>query len=181
MNVRVSYLFSRNKKIGSRIISWASGLLIKDLEKIPSHMAILIQIDGFPEDIVFESTLDSGVRLAPFKVWSEHNELCYGFVSDKKINISEIFDKVNEYWGRKYDWPGICYFAVCFLKHILFKSPFPKENAWQSNDKFFCNELGGEISGYSKYSMVTPAKMCSDFRKSLAILELKAQEEKARR
>ena len=166
MNVIVSYIFSRNKKMGSKIISWASGLLIKDLEKIPSHMAVLIQLEGCPESFVLESTLSTGVRLAPYSTWLEHNELCYSFKSDQKMTLTDIFEQMNKYWGKKYDWCGIAYFAFCFLRHFLFNSPFPKENAWQSSNRFFCNELGGEISGYENYSMATPAKMCSDFKKT---------------
>lgn len=165
MNVNISYIFSRNDKIGSKAISWASGLLVKDLEKVPSHMAILIELEGCPEAFVLESTLSTGVRIAPYNVWLQHNELCYKFESKQKMTLSEIFDKMDLYWNKKYDWPGISFFAVCFIKYIIFKSEFPKENAWQSDDRFFCNELGGEIAGYPKYSMVTPAKMCSDFKK----------------
>lgn len=165
MKVRLYYLFSKNNKIGSKIISWFSGLLVKDLEKIPSHMAVLIEGEGSIEPLVFESTLTSGVRILPYKNWLTINEECYKVPCKKEKTHAEVFSYVYKYWGRKYDWAGVAYFGWCFLKHYLFKSPFPEENAWQSDEKYFCNELGGEISGYEKYSMVTPAKMCSDFLK----------------
>lgn len=164
MDCKLYYLFSRNHKIGSRVISWASGLLVKDLNKIPSHMAILIEQDG-NESLVFESTLSSGVRIVPYKKWLEINEECYKIPCIKQRTNKEIFEKVNEYWGKKYDWSGIAFFIPCFLGYLLFKIPFPKYNLWQSDNKYFCNELGGKIAGYDKYSMVTPAKMCSDFLK----------------
>jgi len=66
--MKVDYLFSRNKKIGSKIISWASGLLIKDLEKVPSHVAILLD-----EHLVMESTLTTGVRAVPYSYWKKIN------------------------------------------------------------------------------------------------------------
>lgn len=163
--MNVSYLFSRNKKIGSRAIAWASGLLIKDLEKTPSHMAILIEFDNLLESIVLESTLDSGVRIVPYTNWLKINELCYKIPSNKKHDLNDILQTVVDYWGKKYDWGGIAYFAFRFLLHFFFKTPFPKENAWQCNSKFFCNELCGEIAEYQGYSMATPAKMCSDFLK----------------
>ncbi len=159
------YLFSRNEKIGSRLISWASGLLVKDLEKIPSHMALLIEMDNCQEALVFESVLEAGVRIVPYSKWKEINEECYKIECKQERTVEEIFGWVNQYWGKKYDWPGIAYFAWRFLLHFVFKADFPKENAWQSNDRYFCNELGGKIAGYTKYSMVTPAKMCSDFLK----------------
>ena len=40
--MKTHYLFSRNKKIGSRIISWGSSYFTKGLEKTPSHVAILL-------------------------------------------------------------------------------------------------------------------------------------------
>ena len=163
--MKLYYLFSRNKKIGSKIIAWASSLLVKDLEKIPSHMAILIEIPDCNEQFVFESTLESGVRIIPYSNWIVINEECYKISCVKQRSIDDIFSHVNRLWGKKYDWGGIAFFGYSFLKHYLFNTPFPNENAWQSNGKYFCNELGGEIAEYDKYSMVTPAKMCSDFLK----------------
>jgi 23S rRNA pseudouridine2604 synthase len=79
-NTSISYLFSRNKKIGSRLISWASGLLVKDLRKVPSHMAVLVEMDSLPEGLVIESVFDAGVRIVPYKSWLRLNELCYKVV-----------------------------------------------------------------------------------------------------
>lgn len=162
--LKVSYLFSRNEKIGSKLISWASGLLVKDLEKVPSHMAILIEAEG-AEALVFESTMFTGVRILPYRNWLKINEECYKIPCQKNRTSKELYDKVEEYWGKKYDKLGIIYFALCFIKHFIFNSDFPKKNAWQSEDKYYCNELGAKLAGYEKYPMVTPAKMCSDFLK----------------
>jgi hypothetical protein len=164
--MKLCYLFSRNNLLGSKLISWASGLLVKELEKVPSHMAILLESKDWPDGIVFESTLTTGVRIVPYKNWKELNEECYKIECKREVILEEIVHKIQQYWGKKYDWLGILFFAICFIKHLLFKIDFPKDNAWQSDDKYFCNELGGEISGYSKYSMVTPAKMCLDFLNS---------------
>jgi hypothetical protein len=165
MEIKLSYIFSRNQKIGSRAIAWSSGLIIKDLEKVPSHMALLIEIPEWPEAFVLESVLETGVRIVPYSKWLGINEECYKVPCKQKRSLQEIIAYMHEYWGRKYDWLGIAYFAWRFFLNLVFKRDFPKENAWQSDDKYFCNELGGEIAGYAKYSMVTPAKMCSDFLK----------------
>jgi len=159
--MKVDYLFSRNKKLGSRIISWASGLLIKDLEKIPSHVAVLLD-----DHFVMESTLIGGVKCVPLSYWSTQHEECYRIPCEKiyrsKKEIVETFESV---YGKAYDYPAILFFAWCFIKHILFKSKFPSKNSWQSDDKFMCTEFAGRLSGYQKHSMTTPAKMCSDFLK----------------
>ena len=130
-------------------------------------MAILIEEEG-KESLVFESTLETGVRIVPYSNWLEINEECYKIMCPKIKTHEEIWGQVKNYWGRKYDWKGIAFFALCFAGHIVFKIKFPKENFWQSDDKYFCNELGGQIAGYEKYSMVTPAKMCSDFLKMVS-------------
>ena len=128
-------------------------------------MALLVEIEGMPDSFILESVLESGVRIVPYSNWKEINEECYRVACKQKRTTEEIMAWVHKYWGRKYDWLGITYFAWRFFLRLAFKADFPKDNAWQSEEKYFCNELGGEISGYEKYSMVTPAKMCSDFLK----------------
>lgn len=157
--MKVYCLFSRNEKIGSRLISWASSLLIKDLEKIPSHMAVLIETE---EQWVFESTFQSGVRIVPYEKWKQINEECYKIESTREDVKIDVIRKVNELWGKGYDWSGISYFTLRFILYYLFKIPFPKENAWQTKNRYFCNELGAVVIGYQNYSMVTPAKICKD-------------------
>lgn len=163
--MKIYYIFSKNDQIGSKLISWASGLLVKDLDKTPSHMAILIEFEKDEASLVLESVFQTGVRIVPYSKWLEINEQCYKIPCPTKRSLTEILSWINLYWGRKYDWSGVLYFALCFVAHLLFKTPFPNENAWQSEEKFFCNELGGKIAEYERYSMVTPAKMCSDFLK----------------
>lgn len=159
--MKIHYLFSRNNKIGSKLIAWASGLIIHDLDKVPSHVAVLIG-----DSVVMESTLDSGVRMIPYSYWKIINEECYKIPCQQiERSEEEIFNAFEKIFKCKYDWLGILFFTKCFIMHILFKASFPKQNRWQSDNKFFCTEFAGRLSEYEKYSMVTPAKMCSDFLK----------------
>lgn len=162
--MKIHYIFSRNKKVGSKVIAWASGLLLKDLEKTPSHGAILIEFST-SESIVFESTLESGVRLVPYSKWLNINELCYKITPKKQPSESEIFQEINNLWGKSYDFKGILYFAYCFVKVLYFKSKFPNKNKWESGDKFYCLEAMFNLTNYDKSGMVTPAKMCLDLMK----------------
>lgn len=164
--MKVYHLFSRNQKYGSKLISWASGLLIKDLQKVPSHVAILIEIENVKESLVLESVLESGVRIVPYSCWLKHNEECYRIQHTKSKNLDQIFEQFNEIWNKGYDWMGILYFGCCFIRNFLFKTPFPKTNKWQSKDRFFCTEAAAKLDGYDNYSMTTPAKMCSDLLNS---------------
>jgi hypothetical protein len=163
--MKIHYMFSRNKKIGSKLISWSGGLLVKDLEKIPSHGCILIEFVDSSEGIIFESTLDAGVRLVPFSAWLTHNEVCYMITPKEQPNMNKVLGIVSKMWGKKYDYPGILYFALSFIALIVFKRPFPKSNNWSSRDKYFCLEAMFEICEYEKSGMATPAKMCSDLLK----------------
>lgn len=164
--MKLHYLFSRNKKIGSRLISWASGLLLPDMQKVPSHVAILMSFDGVEESFVAESVLESGVRLVPYSTWKSLNEECYKIPCQTQFrDINEVFSVLTSIWGKKYDWKGLSFFALCFVRHLLFKTQFPKENKWQCDDRYFCTEAAAKLSGYEKHSMTTPAKMCHDFLK----------------
>lgn len=160
--VKVDYVFSRNKKIGSRLIAWASGLLIKDLDKVPSHVAVLLD-----DYLIMESTLMGGVQCLPYSYWKQKHEECYRIpceqVKRDREQIAEVFESV---YGKGYDYLAVLFFVQCFLAHWMFKKPFPKENKWESKDKFMCTEFAGRLSDYNKHSMTTPAKMCSDFLKN---------------
>lgn len=163
MHVKISYLFSRNtKKIGSRIISKVSGLLLPDMDKVPSHMAILIEFSDTTKPLVLESVFGQGVRLVPYANWKNLNEELYIVLCKKNHTYNEISNLIINYWGKSYDWLGIMYFSWRFILHFLFKTPFPLQNAWQSNNRYFCNELGGILADYKNHSMTTPAKMCWD-------------------
>lgn len=159
--VKIKCLFSRNKLIGSRLIAWASGLLVKDLDKVPSHAAILIELGS--EKLVIESVMSQGVRIVPYHNWLQINEECYSIEIE---TTKDVIQFVKLMWGKKYDYPGILYFAWRFLLYLLFKVKFPKENKWATCSRYFCNELMGKLIDYKNYSMVTPAKMCSDLLKA---------------
>lgn len=160
--MKVYFVFSRNKKIGSRIISWASGKLLPDMQKVPSHVAVMLEFDEYSEPFIVESIMGTGVRIIPLSSWLKINELCYQIQCKTQLSISDISSIIVDIWDKDYDKLGILFFGCCFLKHFLFKVPFPKTNLWQSNDKYFCTEAAAKLAGYDKHGMVTPAKMCWD-------------------
>lgn len=160
------YLFSKNNKIGSKVISWVSSLFKQDItnldpNKIPSHVAVLID-----ECLVIESTLDTGVRIIPYNKWKELNEELYKIECiQSKNKLSEVKKQLLfEMWGKKYDWKGILYFAKCMLMYYFFKKPLPNHNKWERENYYFCTEFAARLTNYN-YSMTTPAKMCNDFIK----------------
>jgi hypothetical protein len=54
--MKIDYLFSKNNKIGSRLISWAAKFENTGLEYNPSHIAILLN-----DTWVIESTFFTGI------------------------------------------------------------------------------------------------------------------------
>jgi hypothetical protein len=152
----MKYLFSKNNKIGSKLISWASSfesLPLLDRDKIPSHVAI--EINGQ----VYESTMLKGVRIIPKKQWSSINTELYSIKSNKKANkfLSAILSSI----GRRYDWVGIFYFIFRFIGLILFRIKLPRTNTIHHKSKYFCTELVSYVEE-ADLSMTTPAKLCND-------------------
>lgn len=152
--MKIDYLFSHNKKIGSHLISWGSSLLTKGLKDYPSHVAILLD-----DTFVLESVLSSGVRIAPYSQWklinTELYKIPHTFTNEK---CEQLKDLMFEVWNKKYDWLGITYFGYCILKYFLFKISLPTVNKWEQEDKYFCTEFAGRLSGHN-YSMITPAML----------------------
>lgn len=149
MEVDVHYIFSRNKKIGSKLIIWGTKHLHPEMDKIPSHGAVLIN-----DRWVLESTLDSGVRVISYQKWLEINEEIYKIESDI-TDYTIIKNKYKQLKDKKYDWPGIIYQAIHLMMNKFFKKPVPKKNKWQSNNKYFCLEVIGELTN-KRYEMETP-------------------------
>jgi len=144
--------------MGSRLISWAAKFEGLDIEKRPSHVAVLV------DNIwVIESTMTTGVRIIPYWRWRELNEQLY------KIQYSEVFidsrsvlSRLLTVWGRGYDWVGILYFAYRYLRLIVFRDKLPRRNRLQDRNRYFCTEFISTLTG-EDLSMKSPAKICNDW------------------
>ena len=156
MNITLHYLFSKNEKIGSKIIRWATKHLV-EAKDVPSHVALLVN-----ERWVFESTLFTGIRVIPYKKWLEINS------EVKKIKCREhreytklraIYDRIKK---KKYDWPGIIYFGWFLLLNKITGLPIPKVNKWQSESLYFCSEAIAEVLDMPDHGMKSPAEMMVD-------------------
>lgn len=168
--MKVDYLFSRNTKIGSRAISWASSKEIEvmkdfdamglDKSKIPSHAAVLLN-----EQLVVESTMSTGIRIIPYKQWKEHNiEVAKVPCSKQFMNSEDVLEHAIDLWGKKYDWKGISYFTCCFARLALAGKSLPSENKWEQEDMYFCTEFVARLEDLDA-AMMTPAKMMIMFMK----------------
>jgi hypothetical protein len=154
--MKVEYLFSRNKKMGSKLIAWASSFEDVGLQDNPSHIAVLVDCTW-----VFESTLTSGVRVVPYKQWKQINEELYRIPCIVNIRDSgETLSKAAELWNMKYDWFGVLFFAWRYLGLILLNKPLPQKNRWEDENKYFCTEFIAKLTN-ENYSMKSPARICA--------------------
>jgi hypothetical protein len=160
MIVKVTYLFSRQDKIGSRLISWASSKLL-NIDPTPSHIAILLN-----DKYVFESTLDKGVHISRYEDWKSYNIELYQLTDTKPYEMYQIKVIYKPMLGKKYDYMGILYFAYRFLLMLVFNIKIPNINRWQRQNSYFCCEAVGKLAEIP-YEMRTPAKMYEELSKLL--------------
>lgn len=158
--MKVEYVFSNNNRAGSKLIKWASSFEKLNLDTTPSHVAILLN-----DKMIIESTLFTGVRIAPYSKWLEINELVARIpCSNLHRPSSEVVGLLMDRWNRKYDWMGIAFFALSYLRFIVFKTRLPETNKWQNPDKDFCSEYVSILSG-EDLSMKSPARILKEWSK----------------
>ena len=154
MEVTVDYLFSKNKNgaIGSEIIIQGTRLLAPELPKdeVPSHVAILVN-----NRWVFESTLEHGVKRIEYSKWLEKNTVIKKVPCLKTWDLSNIIQIFKDIRDKKYDYPAITYFSWRMLLFIIFKKKLPSVNRFNSEDKYFCCEAVGKMTGCD-YQMTAP-------------------------
>lgn len=156
MKVKIHYLFSKNNKIGSKVISWATNHQY-NFKITPSHVAILIN-----DRWVFESTLFTGVRVIPYKKWVTFNDEVAKIQSSQLYDYSEIKTIYKQIQNKKYDWLGAAYLGIWLILNKFFKTKIPKINRWESKDLYFCCEGVAIILGLSYFAMRSPADVLVD-------------------
>ncbi len=152
MKVSLDILFSKNDKLGSKLISWASSKTVSMCE-VPSHVAILVN-----KKWVFQSTLEKNVHIMSYKEWLTINEELYSVHISENFEFDEIKTLFRSLEGKKYDWGGILFYAAAWTVNQVFGLKFPKKNLFQSKNRYFCCEVAGIILKQD-YSMTNPAQV----------------------
>jgi hypothetical protein len=159
MKVSVKIIFSNNKKIGSKVISFFTNHFISSsLEETPSHVALLIN-----ERWVHESTLESGVRVMSYDRWLEINKEVYSIYYTGYCDYEILKEHYRNTKDKKYDWLGLCYLGFFIGLNKLFRMTIPKKNLLQSSDKYFCSEVLEKITNVD-LSMKSPAQILKRFK-----------------
>lgn len=142
MEVKVHYLFSKNKKIGSKIISWGTGFLQPQIKKVPSHVAVLVN-----NKWVFESTLETGVRRISYAKWLEINEEVEKVECTTMRTLEEVINYFRSIRDKKYDYQGVMYFSWRVMLFIALKLKMPTKNRFNRKNSYFCSEVIGKMTG----------------------------------
>lgn len=140
MVVSIEVVFSKNKKIGSWLIRFFTQRLTPvPFNNIPSHVALLIN-----NRWVFESTLESGIRVIPYSEWLQKNEEMLN-IPYSKLEYSYLKEKLKPLKNKKYDVLGLVYFGYrLLLFHTIGLKP-PTRNAAHISKKYFCSEVVGVL------------------------------------
>lgn len=154
MDTKIHYLFSKNKKIGSKLISWGTKHQHK-LDETPSHVALLVN-----ERWVFESVLESGVRVLTYKKWlSINQELVKIPCHEGTMPFEHVKQEYKKIKDKKYDWLGVIYLGYRVFLNKLFNAPIPNKNKWENKDKYFCCEAISQLTHVPYYAMRTPVDL----------------------
>ena len=151
--VKVEYVFSRNKKIGSRIISYFTKSLGLGTSPVPSHVAVLID-----NKWIYEATISSGVRVISYKRWLTINEQTHRIDIGDYRHHSQLKTIMRETKAKRYDYLGVIYLGIFILRKLLTRIEVPIKNKWHSPDKYFCSELVGKLLGIS-HEMSAPVEI----------------------
>lgn len=150
MIVSVHALFSKNDKLGSRVIMEGTKHLAKDTPSC-SHVAVLIN-----ERWVHESTMQVGVQIVSYDKWKAiHKEVDRVKIGD--MEYQTLADHFRLVLKKKYDWLGIAFFVLVIpFTFIGFK--LPKRNLLERKNKYFCCEVLGSLKR-AYYSMMAPCQI----------------------
>lgn len=152
MNITVHYLFSKNSKIGSKIISNLTQYIHPN-ELSPSHVAILIN-----NKYVFESTLNTGIRLIKYNEWIKHNTELKRLECLQNWSMEKFKKVLRKVRGKKYDYPGVLYLGYRLILNKLFRIKIPEKNIFDHKYRYFCCEAVGNMTRIN-YEMTTPIEV----------------------
>ena len=144
----IQFVYTNNGKWGSRTISWATREKGQRICETPSHFSILIW-----EWIIIESTLLYGVKPKLWSTFKDQNRILARFAPKDDKKTAANLAKANADRIRKagYDYAAALYMGFYEVLNYYFDVEIPKENKFNSDEDFFCNEIyadqyGGDVS-----------------------------------
>ena len=133
--------------------NYVSHLISKVTGEPESHVAIELDMG-----IVVDSSA-LGISLKPTKHFRSKTEVLRELVPVQRRNDKQVFEKVETYYGKFYDYGALAYLALVFTLRNYLKIPIPKSNLWQSSGLYMCTEFVAEVVTEKNDPMITPTKL----------------------
>ena len=140
----IKFLYTKNSKIGSKLIRFASKYRGQKIDDVPSHFSILIY-----EWLVIESTLGAGVKIGFIGDFlPKHDVLaCFRPKNNQREYFQRTKSMTSRIYNKSYDFMGAIYLGFFQMLNTHFGVKMPERNKFDSANRYFCNELYGYISG----------------------------------
>jgi len=164
----IQFIYSNNKKIGSRIISFACRDHGQLASETPSHFSILIY-----EWIIIESTMARGVAPKLFSTFMDTNKIIAIFEpkTDSKGVVALAKRVADNIRKARYDFLAALYVGWRSLLRYYCDKKIPATNKFDNAKEFFCNEIYRDIYG-GDVSMKHPNWLLNDMNKDENLLRV---------
>ena len=162
MKKGVFYFFVKKEKWGAKLIRWGTKRPGQSMEDTPSHMGTVM--NGMWS---IDATLTAGVNMDYFPVYmEEYKEVAiYRDLGEIRKPSQVAADMMKKSRRAGYDFKAILYYAWRRALEKFFKIPMPEKNRWESEDRWFCNEMYEIVKG-GDYSMASPNDVMLEMEKS---------------
>jgi hypothetical protein len=136
-------LFTKSKKLGSRLICWGAGEPV-------SHVAVVLG------SFVIHAT-GRGVDIDYLPRFLGHYQVILSLVSPVQVDTYQELERAASWEGRCYDWWAVTYMAWRALLSKLFGAKWPPEaNLISRVDFFDCVELASTLACDKELGHLTP-------------------------
>lgn len=140
---RLSVLFTKSNKWGSRLIRWG-------LREPVSHVAVQIGEWVYHSSVAGVDRISSDEFMASYEVMLQ---------VDLNTKISPVESLWQRYKDKAYDYRSILYLAWRVLLQRCIGTPIPATNPWNDKHKYLCTEFAEIIIGVDFHDTITPAGM----------------------
>jgi hypothetical protein len=170
------FLFTRSKKIGSRLIRWA-------LSEPVSHVAVVFDEKERENNhnglgIVFHSTFSGGCSFDWFGSFLNTHKVVFALKPKNHFGLmseEQVYQAiVQNFYGSKYDWRMFLEFSFYALRKKLSGKPIPQISRLGRKKEMLCTELARKItdmkpeflSGPLPVDLITPFQLFSNLSQS---------------
>jgi len=126
------FLFTKNGKIGSKLIRWGSGEdcshFILGLDSPNKVLESRLGLGFTEDDYAGALARNTVVHCLEARVTPEQSQRLYASV-------------YSHCAGKKYDENGLLWWAAVCLGRKLFGLPVPARNQWEDKGRFYCVEI----------------------------------------